>query len=366
MRSSPDSLAAGFLVAARFRIESVLGSGPGYRNYLATEIATGERASLRLLAAEEFAPALDLARLNVVIGQLRGAAIPGVISEVCCGEDQGLLWVARRWIPALPLVDLLRAQKQLTPADAYALLGAIADACAAASAAGLPGLDLSPRPLLLLAGNASESDIAALAARPLHDWPECQIALEPLYARPARPPGPGSVLFVPANPGSLRLLLTLFCDFLGRAGVDPAGAQPPIVPALGEAGNALLRRLWAQPSSDAALPGFVAQLRDLFQPHAAGDYHPQPADLSGIELPPALLPLGETLAEHIHDTWAAQRLREGWRFGPTRDDARREHPGLVPYAALTETEKEYDRATATATLKAILALGFRIEPPPAA
>ena len=35
-------------------------------------------------------------------------------------------------------------------------------------------------------------------------------------------------------------------------------------------------------------------------------------------------------------------------------------PPLVPYKELPESEKEYDRSTATETLKAILALGYQI------
>ena len=55
----------------------------------------------------------------------------------------------------------------------------------------------------------------------------------------------------------------------------------------------------------------------------------------------------------------------GWRKGGATvrsDDARKEHPCLVPYAALPNSEKEYDRNTAMETLKAILALGYGIKP----
>ena len=46
-----------------------------------------------------------------------------------------------------------------------------------------------------------------------------------------------------------------------------------------------------------------------------------------------------------------------------RDDAAKKHPDLVPYDDLPESEKHYDRDTAMETLKAIIALGYRIEPP---
>ena len=91
------------------------------------------------------------------------------------------------------------------------------------------------------------------------------------------------------------------------------------------------------------------------------NYIPKPIDTAGITLTDDILELTELLAENSHDTWAVQRLKEGWRYGPKRDDAKKEHPCLVPYAELPESEKEYDRKSAMETLKAIIALGYRTE-----
>ena len=52
---------------------------------------------------------------------------------------------------------------------------------------------------------------------------------------------------------------------------------------------------------------------------------------------------------------------EGWKYGPERSEKNKLHPCLVPYEALTDSEKAYDRTTVMATLKAIVALGYRIE-----
>jgi hypothetical protein len=94
-------------------------------------------------------------------------------------------------------------------------------------------------------------------------------------------------------------------------------------------------------------------------------YVPKPIDTTKVVLPAEVLALVERLAESTHDTWALRRLAEGWTYGPRRDDDRKQHPGLVPYAELSEGEKEYDRATAMQALKAVVALGYRIvrEPP---
>ena len=92
-------------------------------------------------------------------------------------------------------------------------------------------------------------------------------------------------------------------------------------------------------------------------------YEPKPIDTSGVTLTEDLSKLTEMLAKSAHDIWARQRMAEGWTYGPERDDAKKQHPCLVPYEHLPESEKEYDRNAAMETLKAILALGYKIENP---
>lgn len=90
-------------------------------------------------------------------------------------------------------------------------------------------------------------------------------------------------------------------------------------------------------------------------------YIPKPIDTSGIALTDDIVELTELLAKNSHDTWALQRLKDGWRYGPKRDDTKKEHPCLIPYEELPESEKEYDRKSAMETLKAIVALGYGID-----
>lgn len=77
-------------------------------------------------------------------------------------------------------------------------------------------------------------------------------------------------------------------------------------------------------------------------------------------IPDVLNPLMEALAENVHDTWAAGRLADGWKYGPERNDTMKQHPCLVPYNDLPEEEKEYDRQTAKATIAFILSKGYDI------
>lgn len=92
-------------------------------------------------------------------------------------------------------------------------------------------------------------------------------------------------------------------------------------------------------------------------------YEPRPIHTAQITLSPEILALTERLAENAHDVWARQRLADGWTYGPSRNDSQKKHPCLVPYAELPDSEKIFDRQTALETIKAILALGFKITPP---
>lgn len=90
-------------------------------------------------------------------------------------------------------------------------------------------------------------------------------------------------------------------------------------------------------------------------------YNPQPISVEDIELDADLEDLTEAIAENAHDIWARARINEGWSYGPVRDDEKRLHPDLVPYAKLPESEKEYDREMAMQTLRLVQRLGYKIK-----
>lgn len=73
--------------------------------------------------------------------------------------------------------------------------------------------------------------------------------------------------------------------------------------------------------------------------------------------------LVERLAPAVHEAWVRQRRRDGWTHGPARDDAKKQHPSLVPFADLPESERAYDFATAEAVLAGATALGWTLTPP---
>ncbi len=90
-------------------------------------------------------------------------------------------------------------------------------------------------------------------------------------------------------------------------------------------------------------------------------YIPQVADTSKVELPEDLVKLTELMARNVHEVWAQTRIQQGWIYGQTRNDTLKQHPCLIPYDELQDSEREYDKNTAIETVKLIISLGYKIE-----
>lgn len=90
------------------------------------------------------------------------------------------------------------------------------------------------------------------------------------------------------------------------------------------------------------------------------DYEPHPLNLEDVPLTEDLQELQEAIAENAHEVWAAARKAEGWTYGPVRNDTLKQHPDLIPYSALPDSEKEYDRLMAFNTIKLVKKLGWKL------
>lgn len=89
------------------------------------------------------------------------------------------------------------------------------------------------------------------------------------------------------------------------------------------------------------LDAWADSSRNLVLISDGDDYEPHPIDLSGVGIPDDLQDLCEVLAENAHEIWACDRMREGWTYGPVRDDARRQDPDLRPFNRLSDSKKSY-------------------------
>ena len=89
-------------------------------------------------------------------------------------------------------------------------------------------------------------------------------------------------------------------------------------------------------------------------------YKPEPMNTSAITLPPEVSGLADFLSKNVHEVWAAQKVQDGYTYGPTDSKVLKTHPNLVPYEQLSEADREYDRNTALETIKVLIKLGFVI------
>uniref|UniRef100_A0AAQ5Z5U4 Ryanodine receptor 3 n=1 Tax=Amphiprion ocellaris TaxID=80972 RepID=A0AAQ5Z5U4_AMPOC len=87
---------------------------------------------------------------------------------------------------------------------------------------------------------------------------------------------------------------------------------------------------------------------------------PTPVDTSQIVLPPHLDNIRDKLAENIHELWGMNKIELGWTYGKVRDDNKRQHPCLVDFAKLPETERNYNLQMSSETLKTLLSLGCHV------
>lgn len=49
-----------------------------------------------------------------------------------------------------------------------------------------------------------------------------------------------------------------------------------------------------------------------------------------------------TTPEQSHEGWLAVKREEGWKYGPVKDPAKKEHPCFLPYSQLPENQRLKD------------------------
>ena len=80
-------------------------------------------------------------------------------------------------------------------------------------------------------------------------------------------------------------------------------------------------------------------------------YTPSPLNAENITLPDNLTELTEAMARNVHEVWALGRVKEGWKYGETRNDTSRTctirrvtglRTRIRPANSHTDTETDYE------------------------
>ncbi len=134
---------------AGYRIESLLGRGGMSVVYLATQSFPRRKVALKLLAPEI---ASEQGFRERFIRESNAAASldhPNVIPIYGAGEEQGVLWIAMRYVEGTDLDHLIREDGALPPERTVHILDQVASALDAAHDIGLVHRDVKPGNILL-------------------------------------------------------------------------------------------------------------------------------------------------------------------------------------------------------------------------
>ncbi|KAG9509881.1 Ryanodine receptor, partial [Fragariocoptes setiger] len=93
----------------------------------------------------------------------------------------------------------------------------------------------------------------------------------------------------------------------------------------------------------------------------AGPYLPEPVDTRHVQLNADLKALASRFGEQYHEWWANRKFEHDWTYGDTWSWENKTHPRLKPYALLTARERERYVEPIEEAIKALLAMGWRIE-----
>ncbi len=262
-----ENLQPGEWVARRFEIRDGLGGGPGYFAYRAYDREAKGWVSLRLLLPEFLADAPARSAFLHTVAAGVAAPHPNLLSLRAHGVEDGVDWVAFGWIETVALVDILHSRSCLGWAEVGWLLQFLCSACEHVARLGLVGLDLTPRTTLIARATSPEdrrSVPEGVLTTALFDLHDARVVYAPLFASELASAA-GNYAFQPANlPESIRAVVGLVCDLLGRPPRNLRMPAPPVVTTQGEAENALLRKVWSRPGAF-TLREFIAEFQSI--PH---------------------------------------------------------------------------------------------------
>ena len=155
VESGWTELAAGDEFAG-YRIESRLGRGGMGILYLAVEPGLERRVALKLIAPEAAADEVFARRFAEESRIAASIEHPNVVPIYAAGEENGVPWIAMRYVAGSDLGRRIAREGRLEPAQAVALIAQIGNGLDAIHRAGLVHRDVKPANVLLSGDPGSE------------------------------------------------------------------------------------------------------------------------------------------------------------------------------------------------------------------
>ncbi|HEX7278940.1 MAG TPA: serine/threonine-protein kinase [Solirubrobacterales bacterium] len=141
---------------AGYRIDRRLGRGGMGILYLALEAGLERRVALKLIAPEAATDEVFARRFAEESRIAASIEHPNVVPIYAAGEEQGVPWIAMRYVAGSDLGRRLTREGRLDPAEAVALIAQVGNGLDAIHAAGLVHRDVKPANVLLSGDPGSE------------------------------------------------------------------------------------------------------------------------------------------------------------------------------------------------------------------
>jgi serine/threonine protein kinase len=154
----PTELSAGDEFAG-YRIERRLGRGGMGILYLAVEPGLDRRVALKLIAPEAAAEEVFAKRFAEESRIAASIEHPNVVPIYAAGEEDGVPFIAMRYVAGSDLSQRIAREGRLAPEQAVALIAEVGNGLDAIHAAGLVHRDVKPANVLLSGGGADHAYI---------------------------------------------------------------------------------------------------------------------------------------------------------------------------------------------------------------
>ncbi|CAG5911922.1 unnamed protein product [Menidia menidia] len=106
---------------------------------------------------------------------------------------------------------------------------------------------------------------------------------------------------------------------------------------------------------------YMSMLEKHSSMDSEGNFIPQPADTTNVNVPEKLDYFITRYAELNHERWCIEKFSNGWSCGEPLCETRKMHPLLKPFKSLPEKDKEAYCLPVRESLKTMLSWGWRID-----